>query len=326
MSTKQLQELRRKFLEALPAKTIKECTRFFRIGGSTKQEQIRRICREPLGINVIGWVLADEIPIQNVMRGAKAAGIDLAGLRRDSEITEHVASVFWEWEEACGNGKPLSSVSTSPAAEEGFSETQQVLWDEADRLAQPVLYLRSRKSSKTTEAPVAGWNARLSANERAGVWLRVDLRQHPNERIQANGVLSVEVDPRSCEGIAKSLPDEPFAVQKGERPLFAEEAWDYPHHEILEVKGKKAVRNLLANDADAVKEYEDEWWASARPTDLLADSNVYAQLGGWPMQWPEEGADEQLKKQLVLRTYRDAEPWIEVFRRGRRYEVVVRIT
>ena len=68
--------------------------------------------------------------------------------------------------------------------------------------------------------------------------------------------------------------------------------------------------------------YDDAW----RAEHPLYTSAVYAQLGGWPLTWPEEGAEEQLSRDLVLRTYRASEPWVEVFQNGESYDVEIRIT
>jgi hypothetical protein len=76
----------------------------------------------------------------------------------------------------------------------------------------------------------------------------------------------------------------------------------------------------------ACDEYEQGYWDECFPRDMYSHTNVHAQLGGWPITWPDEGADEQLDRQLVLRTYADSEPWIEVFRKGRSFQVVERIT
>ncbi|WP_155634076.1 hypothetical protein [Burkholderia cepacia] len=45
--------------------------------------------------------------------------------------------------------------------------------------------------------------------------------------------------------------------------------------------------------------------------------------GGWNMRWPD---DEPVDLDLVLWTFEEAEPWVEVFRDGGRYPVIQRIT
>lgn len=324
MSKPSITALRQRFLELLPARTIDEFARAFFFEGATTEEKIRRIVRGP-GV-VVGYVPTFGVPLASLRRAAKAVGIDLQGLHGTDEIAEHISSVLCEWEHAHMEGRPLSSVNTSPAEGEDLPEIQQAIWGESERLAQPIAYLKARKSSKTTRLPVAGWNSNLSVNELQGIWLRVDLRRHPTVSVQSEGVLSVEVNPRNDDSRAYLDRGQTFVLRKGEKPLFAEEAWDFPCHEILQLKAKRRIRDLLANDDNALQEYETEWRATVHPMDHLTGTNVYAQLGGWPTTWPEEGAEEQLKKQLVVRTYRDAEPWIEVFRTGRRYEVRVRIT
>lgn len=58
----------------------------------------------------------------------------------------------------------------------------------------------------------------------------------------------------------------------------------------------------------------------------LVTGHAWAQLGGWPMTWPDEDVSARIDDVLVVRTYRGAEPWLEVFRRGREYVAHSRIT
>ncbi len=91
-------------------------------------------------------------------------------------------------------------------------------------------------------------------------------------------------------------------------------------------KAKRSIRKWDAEMGDGpLEEYEMEWDA-AHPYRQFQGGDIYAQLGGWPVTWPEEDAASQLRKRLVLRTYANSEPWIEVFKRGQRYECIERIT
>lgn len=323
MANPSITALRKTLLNTLPPSTIDEFAAAFYFPGNTTQEKIDRIARSPG--NLVSHLLGFDVPAAHLKRAASALGINLRGLRARDDIADHLALVFRDWEQAVRNGQPLSTVVTTPGGNQGPSQAHETLWKESERIAQPVLYLKARKSSQTTRSPIACWNVTNAARKQEGLWLRVDLRRHPNARLTAHGVLRVEVQPGTGKGQATLDRGKALLVNRGEKPLYAEDAWDFPCREILETKGRRPARDLLTGDRKAAEEYEAEW-AKVNPTDNLTGSQVYAQLGGWPVTWPEEGADEQLTKQLVLRTYRDAEPWIEVFRTGRRYAVCVRIT
>ena len=49
-------------------------------------------------------------------------------------------------------------------------------------------------------------------------------------------------------------------------------------------------------------------------------------LGGWHMAWPEGDWDELIDKQLIVWTFAESEPWIEVWEDGSRFRVIQRIT
>jgi len=214
--------------------------------------------------------------------------------------------------------------STEPQ-EEALSVDE--LWVESERIAQSIVLLKNRRSKATTQQPVATWNSKLASNWLAGPWIRVDMRFHPNERLRADGVLVVHVDHRNeDQSWAKLVAGESLIVEKEERSLFGVDDIDYPCLEVLEVKASKKIRDAISESPQACDEYEQGYWEECFPRDLFSHTNVYAQLGGWPITWPDEAADEQLGRQLVLRTYANSEPWIEVFRKGRKYEVVDRIT
>jgi hypothetical protein len=70
----------------------------------------------------------------------------------------------------------------------------------------------------------------------------------------------------------------------------------------------------------------EEKWEATHPSRKSHGGSIYAQLGGWPVTWPDESAAQQLRREPVLRTYANSEPWLEVFRRGKSYDVRIRIT
>lgn len=80
MSSNSITSLRKTFLHALPASTIDEFAAFFQFRGTTTEEKIDRIARAPAA-NVVGHILASDIPVNNLKQAARAPGIDLRGMR-----------------------------------------------------------------------------------------------------------------------------------------------------------------------------------------------------------------------------------------------------
>ena len=283
------------------------------------------------------YLAALSAPVSALKEFSNAVGIDLTGLRAAQDIRSHVSDAIDRLVEALDNGQSIDEVETSrasfeeeeeeldqPAAAETISVEE--LWEESARIALPVLHLKARKTKNTSQAPVAVWNSSLSSGWKSGAWMRVDLRHHPNPKVQANGVLTVHIDHPRGPGKAIFEKSRKLQVEKGEKPLYGAREQDYPENSVLAVKASKKVRTAIEESPHAMAEYEQAWWEEVHPRDHLSDTAVYAQLGGWPITWPEDAADEQLRKHLVLRTYRDSEPWIEVFRSGRKFEVFERIT
>ncbi|WP_257128506.1 hypothetical protein [Burkholderia sp. MSMB1459WGS] len=72
----------------------------------------------------------------------------------------------------------------------------------------------------------------------------------------------------------------------------------------------------------AAHDYEREWMAQCP----LYTGGVVAVAGGWNMPWPDDDWNELIDLELVLWTFEESEPWVEVFSDGSRYSVIQRIT
>ena len=59
---------------------------------------------------------------------------------------------------------------------------------------------------------------------------------------------------------------------------------------------------------------------------LLYSGGAHAVLGGWPMSWPDGNRDELLESRLIVWTFEDSEPWVEVWENQGRFRVIQRIT
>ncbi|QDT99549.1 hypothetical protein [Gimesia aquarii] len=326
MAINSVPEFNRIFLDQLPAETINEAAELFACVLPNRKKTTDKLTKQ--GPHLLNFILYEfDIPASNLKKAAKALSIDVSGFTKD-EIIAHLRKILPEMEEAVRKGRSLSNVNTTSAESQDSSAGMSLdgLWEEAERVAKSVLLLKARKSGKTSKKPIAVWNPKLPSKMENGLWFRIDMRKHPDPKLCADGVLDVDVAPYGPESTATLNKGQSLKINKGERPLYAEEAWDFPCQEILETKAKKSIREALANDSELLSEYDSAWWVEANPRDIFTHTAVYAQLGGWNIGWPDESIDEQQNKRLIVRTYQNAEPWIEVFRVGRKYEVSVRIT
>lgn len=328
MAITSIHELNQTFLDKLPAEIIQEAAELFACALPDRKETIDKLTRQ--GPHLLNFILYEfEISANNLKQAAKALSIDVSGFTKE-EIIDHLRYVLPEMEEALSEGRPLSSVNTAPETYNDSSSgiTLDDLWAESERIAKSVLLLKARKSGKTSKKPIAVWDTKLSSKMNNGPCIRIDMREHPDQKLRAEGVLTVNVDPfgHDQDNAATFSKNQALEINKGERPLYAEEALDFPCDQILETKAEKSIREALSNDSELLSEYDSAWWVEANPRDMFTHTAVYAQLGGWNIGWPDESIDEQQNKQLILRTYQNAEPWVEVFRVGQDYEVCVRIT
>src|SRR5262249_24848724 len=97
-----------------------------------------------------------------------------------------------------------------------------------------------------------------------------------------------------------------------------------PPVEALEVYGGDEMRQLVqdSSDSDPIRTYEQRC-----PLHYADEEGIYAMLGGWHVPWPENDAYDDEPGRLVLWTFRDAEPWLEVWQRpSGKLDVIPRIT
>lgn len=216
------------------------------------------------------------------------------------------------------------------------SFTSGNLWEAGQKLNRPTVQLTQKKSKQR----IALWNANPAVEEGLNRWLSIDLRYHPEETVCRDGILDVYVDLTECTATVEFRAEKLRRAKKGEQSLFGHDCLEAPNIELLFKQGPKQVQRWLdemeksgwenrdwpddpsfCNEA-VVQSYRKRW----QKQHPLYGRSVYAQLGGWPLNWPEESAVDQLKRTLVLRTYRGAEPWIEVFQKGKKYSASYRIT
>jgi hypothetical protein len=75
-------------------------------------------------------------------------------------------------------------------------------------------------------------------------------------------------------------------------------------------------------DRDPVRQYERRYQSECP----LYRRGAHAVLGGWHFPWPDGDWEELLKQALLVWTFKDSEPWVEVWRTKKGYRVIQRIT
>src|SRR5262249_17740336 len=97
-----------------------------------------------------------------------------------------------------------------------------------------------------------------------------------------------------------------------------------PPEEALAVFGSNAIRELTkrGNEGNPLATYKERC-----PLFYADAEGIFAMLGGWHVSWPENDAYDDEQGRLALWTFKDSEPWLEVWQRpSGQLEVVARIT
>lgn len=208
--------------------------------------------------------------------------------------------------------------------------------EECQRLSRPRLNLRRRRKpgdvvgiwggSGCLPPPPGNWKHRITVS---CDWL------HRNG-FDLSGFLAV-YENRDDDTSFRSIPfRERFRAVQADEPAIALSGTDgidlvgtedvaLPPVEALEVYGSAEMRRLLLpslDQATLLDTYEERC-----PLHYADKEGIYALLGGWHVPWPENDAYDDEPGRLVLWTFKDAEPWLEVWQRpSGLLEVVPRIT
>lgn len=156
--------------------------------------------------------------------------------------------------------------------------------------------------------------------------ISLERRWLPENLAPGSGWLSVYVDDQDCEtGVvavdgSASLGDR---VREGAR-LYAGAAVSLPPIDAVFRFGPAAVEQWLrANDWDAAWGYNPNFRDRAttevyerayQDSCPLYQESCDAVVGGWHFPWPDGDWEDLLEQSLILWTFREAEPWVEVWR------------
>jgi hypothetical protein len=213
--------------------------------------------------------------------------------------------------------------------------TGDYLINEGHRLARPCVYLRTEGADY---AAIWGGPGVVPAREGPFFhWLTIDRRYLPGGFTPGPGCLSVYTNEEDFqtglvpEDLAMSLPSSSEGTK-----LYAHPGLSLPPVDAIFRFGSPEVgRWLRENDWEPDWEYNenfrdqgpiDEYHEEYRKQSPLYRDDAYAVLGGWHLPWPEGDWVELIKSQLIAWTFKDSEPWVEVWRTDGLYRVIQRIT
>ncbi|MGX9685769.1 hypothetical protein ACTQ9L_01270 [Deinococcus wulumuqiensis] len=219
----------------------------------------------------------------------------------------------------------------------GLSE----LVERARSLARPTWLLR-----EAGEGPVMGiWGgegvvARPTEESNSfSHWLSVRADLLPLEPA-LSGVVSLYFDEEDARGLVLHHPAATLSGADGEA-LYASARADLPHADALFEHLPPAQQEHLAQTFGGtpgvlrgqafgfphpLATALDNALVGEHP--LWSDDPPAAQIGGWPWGWPDTAWNERegQGQTLVLWTFRDSEPWLEVWWTGQQFEVAEHIT
>jgi len=319
-------EVKLQLYKALPSQRLMRLANTFGVAGSHSHAELAKaMAAQPDGV-ILTFINShlDFLELKELRGIAKKLGVGNGA--RDYE------ALAYEVEQFIRGGR--SAATEVLTGDHGVTFEQ--LWEEADRLAKPTAHLQWIERPKKSQPRAAIWSETELEIDGRQHWLTIDLRHHPDEALRADGILQVFANWGEKRGFAAFSPERLPRARQGQLTLHAVSEWDFPSSDVLMLKAKSQIKRWrdevgwqpgigATEDAPALDLYDEEW-AHSHPSQQLQGGEVYAQLGGWPIGWPEESAANQIRRKFVLRTYADSEPWLEVFKRGQSYEVISRIT
>lgn len=201
---------------------------------------------------------------------------------------------------------------------------------EAERLERPCLVLTTRRN---TGASFGFWGGEPVLKPVSGswrYWLTIRCDWLSEQGLPLQGILSVYTNEDDCvSGMVVHDPkgELPQRVEGGIR-LYGREEAAFPPIEAFLKFGSPALKKCLQPDSSPISEWdflENEYMKHCPLYD--STDTVAAVVGGWHHPWPDGDWEQLNERRLVLWTFRDCEPWVEVWlNRSGRFQVLQRIT
>jgi hypothetical protein len=213
--------------------------------------------------------------------------------------------------------------------------TGEQLIAEGRRLARPCVYLCT--SGDHFAAIWGGKGVVPGGDGPYRHWLSVACSYIPGGEAKPSGCLSIYTDEDDCDSGIVALDDSLTLPEWAEGlRLYAHPGSSLPPIDAVFKFGSREVAEwLAANEWQPAWGHNDNFPDSA-PVALyereyqkqlpLYSGGAHAVLGGWHMPWPDGDWDELVDKRLIVWTFAESEPWVEVWKDEGSFHVIQRIT
>lgn len=218
------------------------------------------------------------------------------------------------------------------------------LWEEGQNLGRPCVFLRDTGPKGDLGAAWGGHGLVPAPKGSYRHWLSIDcwcykeFLHHYGVKIgPPAGVLSVYTDDDGG-GVATHNRNAKLSIKRGATPLYAHGGRSVPPIDAVFLRGSPAVKVWLkANKWKPEWGYNDNF-KDKKPAKAYERSyqelcplysksvTAHAVLGGWHFPWPDGDWAERVERSLLVWTFEDSEPWVEVWANAKGYEVKQRIT
>jgi hypothetical protein len=236
------------------------------------------------------------------------------------------------WYEDNNWGRPRKKPWKDPirlSAEEFVRESQPLI--------RPCLHLTDKKNSRY----VAYWRNKTVPCPHGGVYehlMTIDVRALVNRPKKFRGGcvhLFGDLDTEESKAVFDPVAALPL---RGRGKLYAYAVDAHPPVEAVFRFGSSRIQEWLDSngwerhispdatcfpDPTPVKAYQ-KWWSKAQPY-YQRKTDVAATVGGWPLRWSDD-FEQRAGQTLLFTTYREAEPYREVYWVKSKLDVADRIT
>ncbi len=232
--------------------------------------------------------------------------------------------------------------------------TFEELIAEGHRLEKPCLYLTDEPNEN---GPVAYWGGEGPSNLPSGHltwiggyrhWITLDSSWLTKQGNSAEGVISVFecLENEDFEGPEFPLTEGTVIYQhkttledveiEGQK-LYGVESRSFPPIDAVCLYGSEKVetwlreQNRKRTDYDALQgeiidQYGDYWMERSPYSAPALHDQYFAVMGGWHIHWPDDDFYMPKEMELVVWTFRDAEPYVEVWSRRPNFILKLRST
>jgi hypothetical protein len=197
----------------------------------------------------------------------------------------------------------------------------QTLISEGERIAKPSLHL----VEGSVGHPEGFWRGSRPQREGHQHWVTITYGRLQDLDVDLSRHFSVFLDSVGNPWLAGNETEAVASdTQFNGIPLVGIARKSFPPLEALCLYGSGVIEEWLKSvglsrlDAGDIYQMEivEAYNQTYQARSPLYSTEVYAVLGGWHMLWPDDDTYDRGDDRLVLWTFKDAEPWIEVWLTG----------